>query len=121
MMTRLVAAGTAQNDYLAHIAIRELEEQKERLAAYGLQAQFALATIYDRANGNGAAKTSAPSSESPTGTPDTAAPVPNATAPNNEVTPPSVTPPPIATDAVPTAFIGVAPIRFTERVSGGQP
>jgi hypothetical protein len=126
MMTRLVAAGTTQNDYLAHIAIRELEEQKERLAAYGLQAQFALATIYDRASGSGAAKTLAPSSESPTGTPDAAAPVPNTPAPNSpspntEVKSPSVTPPPTATDAVPTASIGFAPIRFTEQLIGGQP
>jgi len=30
--------------------VRELEAQKERLAAYSLQARFALAAIYDRAS-----------------------------------------------------------------------
>lgn len=47
--TRLAAAGRAQGEYLAGIAIQELEAQKERLAAYQVQARFALATIYDRA------------------------------------------------------------------------
>lgn len=47
---RLAAAGQAQNRYLAQVAIRELEAQKERLAAYSLQARFALASIYDRAS-----------------------------------------------------------------------
>ena len=47
--TRLAAAGQAQNRYLSEVAIRELEQQKERLAAYSLQARFALASIYDRA------------------------------------------------------------------------
>jgi hypothetical protein len=48
------AAGRAQANYLAQVAIQELESQKERLAQYALQAQFALASIYDRAaNGRG--------------------------------------------------------------------
>jgi len=47
---RLARAGEAQNRYLAEVAIRELEQQKERLAAYSLQARFALASIYDRAS-----------------------------------------------------------------------
>lgn len=46
---RLAAAANSQNQYLAAIAVRELEAQKERLAAYSLQARFALAAIYDRA------------------------------------------------------------------------
>jgi len=46
---RLAAAGRAQGEYLAAIAVDELETQKERLASYQLQARFALATIYDRA------------------------------------------------------------------------
>jgi hypothetical protein len=46
---RLVAAATEQNQYLAAIAVKELETQKERLAAYSLQARFALASIFDRA------------------------------------------------------------------------
>lgn len=47
---RLEITAQAQNRYLASIAIRELESQKERLAAYSLQARFALASIYDRAS-----------------------------------------------------------------------
>lgn len=49
LMTRLAAAADSQNQYLAAIAVKELESQKERLAAYSLQARFALASIYDRA------------------------------------------------------------------------
>lgn len=54
MSARLAAAADAQNGYLASVAIRELEAQKERLAAYGVQAQFALAAIFDRANADAA-------------------------------------------------------------------
>jgi hypothetical protein len=35
--------------YLAQLAIQELDQQKVRLAAYQVQARFALATMYDRA------------------------------------------------------------------------
>jgi hypothetical protein len=47
---RLAQAAAAQNQYLAQIAVRELESQKQRLAEYSLQARFALASIYDRAS-----------------------------------------------------------------------
>jgi len=46
---RLAALERAQADYLADIAVRELESQKERIATYMLQARYSLATIYDRA------------------------------------------------------------------------
>jgi hypothetical protein len=46
---RLASAARAQGEYLADIAVQELESQKERLASYQLQARYALATIYDRA------------------------------------------------------------------------
>lgn len=49
LITRLASVANQQNQYLAAIAVRELESQKERLAAYSLQARFALASIYDRA------------------------------------------------------------------------
>ncbi|HMN45154.1 MAG TPA: hypothetical protein PKE27_11295 [Povalibacter sp.] len=49
LMVRLDSAAHSQNQYLASIAVKELESQKERLAAYSLQARFALASIYDRA------------------------------------------------------------------------
>jgi hypothetical protein len=53
LSARLAGAADSQNKYLADIAVRELESQKERLAAYSLQARFALASIYDRAAGSG--------------------------------------------------------------------
>lgn len=50
---RLAEVAAQQNQYLASIAIKELEAQKERLASYSLQARFALASIYDRASTDG--------------------------------------------------------------------
>jgi tetratricopeptide (TPR) repeat protein len=47
---RLAALELAQTDYLAAIAVRELESQKERISTYMLQARYALAAIYDRAS-----------------------------------------------------------------------
>ncbi len=46
---RLVAAQQQQRDYLARVAVHELEQQKDRLAAYQIQARFELGTMYDRA------------------------------------------------------------------------
>ncbi|HTE40403.1 MAG TPA: tetratricopeptide repeat protein [Steroidobacteraceae bacterium] len=63
LVARLDTAAGTQNRYLADIAIRELELQKERLASYGLQAQFALAAIYDRATN--AAHVTAPPTTNP--------------------------------------------------------
>lgn len=60
LIARLDGAASDQNRYLADIAVRELESQKQRLAAYSLQARFALASIYDRAaSGTGKASTEA--------------------------------------------------------------
>ena len=53
LSARLDAAGVAQEKFLSDLAIQELQAQKERLAAYGVQAQFALAAIYDRAKEQG--------------------------------------------------------------------
>lgn len=49
LQTRLASARDSQNDYLEAAAVHELESQQARLAAYRVQARFALATIYDRA------------------------------------------------------------------------
>jgi hypothetical protein len=46
---RLVATSGQQSIYLQTVAASELTAQKERLAAYAVQAHFALADIYDRA------------------------------------------------------------------------
>lgn len=49
LLARSAEASRTQARYLADVAVRELENQKQRLAQYSLQAQFALASIYDRA------------------------------------------------------------------------
>jgi hypothetical protein len=49
LQPRIEAAAAAQERLLASLAIRELEAQKARLANYGMQAQFALAALYDGA------------------------------------------------------------------------
>ncbi|MBS0578935.1 MAG: tetratricopeptide repeat protein [Proteobacteria bacterium] len=49
LQVRLVATEQKQSEYLAKVAVDELEQQKDRLAAYQVQARFALATMYDRA------------------------------------------------------------------------
>lgn len=55
LSARLEATAQAQNRYLAAVAVKELEAQKQRLASYSLQARFALASIYDKAaSGNSA-------------------------------------------------------------------
>jgi hypothetical protein len=57
---RLVVAEQEQRDYLARVAVRELEQQKDRLATYQIQARFALGTMYDRAARQEAAKPAKP-------------------------------------------------------------
>jgi hypothetical protein len=53
----------AQSAFLAELAVAELDAQRERLATYLTQAQFAVAQIYDRASSDESAK--APAGESP--------------------------------------------------------
>jgi hypothetical protein len=45
---RVVAVRQRQGEYLAALAVRELESQKIRLAEYSVQARYALASLYDR-------------------------------------------------------------------------
>lgn len=54
LQVRLVAAETAQGQALAELAVQDLEQQKKRLRGYRVQAQFALATLYDQAAHPGA-------------------------------------------------------------------
>jgi TolA-binding protein len=57
LQVRLADAELRQSSYLEQVAVRELEQQKGRLATYQVQARFALATMYDRAaNAEGARK-----------------------------------------------------------------
>jgi hypothetical protein len=46
---RLAAVARQQNALLEALARSELEQQKERIGTYQIQARFALAAIYDRA------------------------------------------------------------------------
>lgn len=46
---RVAAVRQRQGEYLAALAVRELEAQKARLAEYSVQARYALAALYDRA------------------------------------------------------------------------
>jgi hypothetical protein len=49
LAVRVEDAKAAQGRHLADIAVRELEQQRQRLDEYSVQARYALATIYDRA------------------------------------------------------------------------
>ncbi len=49
LQVRLAATRRRQGEFLAQLAAGELSEQKERLAAYRVQARFELASLYDRA------------------------------------------------------------------------
>jgi len=50
MVPRVADLTSAQQTQVQELAVAELVRQKERLAAYGTQARFAVAQIYDRAN-----------------------------------------------------------------------
>lgn len=94
MIARLDAASRAQSQFLADVAIRELQAQKDRLAAYSVQAQYALAAIYDRATATPSPApapieppVTAPANSTPTETAPVQEPAP---APPTSVTPPPV-------------------------------
>jgi len=53
MIKQAAIVAARQQEFLQSMAIAELEEQKERLYTYRVQARFALATIYDRATTQG--------------------------------------------------------------------
>jgi hypothetical protein len=48
MRLRVDEGMLAQRIFLQHIAVDELQAQKQRLETYTVQARFALAAIYDR-------------------------------------------------------------------------
>jgi len=74
---RLAAAEVRQNAYLAQLAVHELEQQKDRLAAYQVQARFALATMYDRAANAEATRSKPPAPpQDPAGPAEPGAPPP---------------------------------------------
>jgi hypothetical protein len=55
MRERLAQSSQQQSTYLDDLAESELRAQKQRLDAYALQARYALADIYDRADDQGGA------------------------------------------------------------------
>ncbi|HET9765098.1 MAG TPA: hypothetical protein VFR50_16365, partial [Casimicrobiaceae bacterium] len=63
LQVRLASTEERQSAYLAQIAVQELEQQKARLAAYEVQARFALATMYDRAATAAANRAKAPAAD----------------------------------------------------------
>ena len=63
LATRLAATEQQQADYLARVAVDELEDQKSRLATYQVQARFALGEMYDRAANAAAAPAKAPEAQ----------------------------------------------------------
>jgi len=50
MVPRVAMLTREQQNAVQELAVAELLRQKERLAAYGTQARFAVAQIYDRAS-----------------------------------------------------------------------
>jgi hypothetical protein len=71
---RLADTSGQQSVYLQNVAASELSAQKQRLAEYAVQARFALADIYDRADSApGAAPLAAPEPAAPAAPPATPA------------------------------------------------
>src|SRR5258708_11587517 len=100
LQRRLAATEQKQSVYLARLGAQELEQQKERLSAYQVQARFALATMYDRA-ANAEPARSTPPAPAPKGAPNGgptpgqgAAPEPPPTAAPPTPAPPPPAPPP---------------------------
>ena len=97
---RLADVQKKQTGYLAQLAIHELDEQKDRLAAYQVQARFALASMYDRAANEDQSHKKEPGAAVPKSaqpdddTPATTEPSDKASPP--DATPPATTPPPQA-------------------------
>src|SRR6266513_4313237 len=80
----------------ARLAAHQLEEQKDRLAAYQVQARFALASMYDRAANAGTQRESGGNQAAPAAAPpeETPAPPEQAPAPPEQVPVPKTAEPP---------------------------
>jgi len=95
---RLAATEQKQSVFLARLAAHELEGQKDRLAAYQVQARFALASMYDRAaNADTTQKGTEGGSQAAPATPppeEAAAPPEQAPPPPEEAPVPKATEPP---------------------------
>jgi hypothetical protein len=78
LQARLVATEERQSDYLASVAVHELDAQKQRLAAYQVQARFELASMYDRAAAAAAASHAKPAAPAGAAAAGAEAPAPEA-------------------------------------------
>ena len=102
---RLANVARQQNALLENLARGELEQQKERIGTYQIQARFALAAIYDRAAAPPSVAPATPPQESQgdleTVAPDSpvqdGAPPPGEVSPSDEMAPLDGAPPPPAT------------------------
>ena len=66
LQVRVAGTESRQADYLQRLTAVQLQEQKDRLAAYEAQARFALASLYDKAaEGSGPAPRPAPAEPAP--------------------------------------------------------
>jgi len=90
LAARLAATEQQQADYLARVAVEELEDQKTRLATYQVQARFALGDMYDRAANAAAAPAKAPEARQKGAEEAT----PPAETPSTEASPAEPPPPP---------------------------
>jgi hypothetical protein len=97
LQTRMAATEQKQSAYLAQVAVAELEQQKNRLATYQVQARFALATMYDRA------ANPEPEKKNPDAAPAQQGPGDQGAQPEGEASPTSPGPvqQPLAPDTVP--------------------
>jgi hypothetical protein len=102
LQLRLADTEQHQGAFLARLATHELEDQKDRLAAYQVQARFALATIYDRAASSAqpraappapAQKGEAGAAAEPPETPEAPESPQASPPPQGEMPPPSAPPP----------------------------
>ena len=96
LQARLGATEQKQSVFLARLAAHQLEEQKDRLAAYQVQARFALASMYDRAANAGTQKESGGNQAAPAAAPpeETPAPPEQAPAPPEQAPVPKTAEPP---------------------------
>ena len=95
LQVRMAATEQKQSAYLAQVAVAELQQQKDRLATYQVQARFALATMYDRAanpepehkDPDAAQGQQGPADQGPAQQPDPSASPPPSDSPPNEPKP----------------------------------
>jgi Tetratricopeptide repeat len=87
LQVHLAATEQKQSEYLGQVAVAELEQQKNRLSTYQVQARFALATMYDRAANPEPEKKDQAEAPAPEQQPGSGTPAPQRGAPPGNDTP----------------------------------